>query len=195
MGLSVNAGCTKWLRHRAAAPRNRHEETMLHEMTVIQFSKMLNNLSRCLDKAVAYAEAKKVDPAVLLQTRLAPDQFSLTRQVQIACDNAKNGVSRLTGRDAPKFEDTEQTVSELKARIEKVIGYLNTISAQDFKGAEERKISLPYWSGKHLNGLEYFQQYLIPNFYFHVTTAYSILRNSGIDVGKSDYMGELPLKS
>lgn len=168
---------------------------MLHELTVIQFSKMLNNLSRCLDKAVAYAEGKKVDPSVLLQTRLAPDQFNFTRQVQIACDNAKNGVSRLTGREAPKFEDTEQTVPELKARIEKVIGYLNGVSAQDFKGAEERKISLPYWNGKHLNGSEYLQQYLIPNFYFHVNAAYSILRNNGVDVGKSDYMGELPLKS
>jgi hypothetical protein len=164
-------------------------------MTVIQFSKMLTNLSRCLDKAAAYADSKKFDSAVLLQTRLAPDQFNLARQVQIACDNAKNGVSRLTGREAPKFEDTEQTLPELKARIEKVIGYLSSVSAQDFKGAEERKISLPYWSGKHLNGLEYFQQYLIPNFYFHVTTAYAILRNNGIDVGKNDYMGELPLKS
>lgn len=168
---------------------------MFHEMTVLQFSKILNNLSRCLDKAASYAEAKKFDPAVLLQTRLAPDQFNLTRQVQIACDNAKNGVSRLIGRDAPKFEDTEQTVPELKARIEKVIGYLNGISAQDFKGAEERHISLPYWSGKHLTGQEYFQQYLIPNFYFHVNAAYSILRNNGVDVGKSDYMGELPLKA
>ncbi|HEX2881411.1 MAG TPA: DUF1993 domain-containing protein [Polyangiaceae bacterium] len=164
-------------------------------MTVIQFSKMLNNLSRCLDKAAAYADSKKFDSAVLLQTRLAPDQFNLVRQVQIACDNAKNGVSRLTGREAPKFEDTEQTVPELKARIEKVIGYLSTVGAQDFKGAEERKISLPYWNGKHLNGQEYFQQYLIPNFYFHVNAAYSILRNNGIDVGKSDYMGELPLKT
>jgi hypothetical protein len=168
---------------------------MFHEMTVIQFSKMLSNLSRCLDKAAAYAETKKFDPAVLLQTRLAPDQFNLTRQVQIACDNAKNGVSRLTGREAPKFEDTEQTVPELKARIEKVIGYLNGVSAQDFKGAEERRISLPYWNGKHLNGQEYFQQYLIPNFYFHVNAAYSVLRNNGIDVGKNDYMGDLPLKA
>jgi hypothetical protein len=168
---------------------------MLHEMTVIQFSKMLSNLSRCLDKAAAYAEAKKFDPAVLLQTRLAPDQFNLTRQVQIACDNAKNGVARLTGKEAPKFEDTEQTLPELKARIEKVVGYLASITVQDFKGAEERKISLPYWSGKHLNGQEYFQQYLIPNFYFHMATAYSILRNNGVDVGKSDYMGELPLKA
>jgi hypothetical protein len=167
---------------------------MLHEMTVIQFSKMLSNLSRCLDKAAAYAEAKKFDPAVLLQTRLAPDQFNLTRQVQIACDNAKNGVARLTGKEAPKFEDTEQTLPELKARIERVVGYLASITVQDFKGAEERKISLPYWSGKHLNGQEYFQQYLIPNFYFHMATAYSILRNNGVDVGKSDYMGELPLK-
>jgi len=168
---------------------------MFHEMTVVQFSKMLSNLSRCLDKAAAYAEAKKFEPAVLLQTRLAPDQFNLTRQVQIACDNAKNGVARLTGKEAPKFEDTEQSVPELKARIEKVIGWLNGIGAQDFKGAEERRIALPYWNGKHLNGQEYFQQYLIPNFYFHVNASYSILRNNGVDVGKSDYMGELPLKA
>jgi hypothetical protein len=164
-------------------------------MTAVQFSKMLSNLSRCLDKAVAYAEAKKFDPAVLLQTRLAPDQFNLTRQVQIACDNAKNGVARLTGRDAPRFEDTEKTVPELKARIEKVLGYLSSIGSADFKGAEDRRISLPYWNGKHLSGQEYFQQYLIPNFYFHVNAAYSIMRNNGVDLGKSDYMGELPLKT
>jgi hypothetical protein len=168
---------------------------MYYDLTVTQFSRMLSNLSRCLDKAAAYAESKKFDPAVLLQTRLAPDQFTLARQVQIACDNAKNGVARLSGREAPVFEDKEQTVPELKARIEKVIGFLSGVTAQDFKGADERRISLPYWGGKYLTGQEYFQQYLIPNFYFHVTTAYSILRNNGIDVGKSDYTGELPLKA
>jgi hypothetical protein len=168
---------------------------MYYEMTVVQFSKMLSNLSRCLDKAGAYAEAKKFDSSVLLQTRLAPDQFNLVRQVQIACDNAKNGVARLTGREAPKFEDNEQAIPELKARIEKVIGFLGGITAQDFAGTDERRISLPYWGGKHLLGKEYFQQYLIPNFYFHVNAAYSILRNNGVDVGKSDYMGELPLKA
>ena len=167
---------------------------MLHEMIVPEFSKMLKNLSNVLDKGAQYAEAKKFDMEVLLNSRLAPDQFNLIRQVQIACDSAKICAARLAGKEAPVHEDKEKTLPELKARIEQVITYLNTFKAQDFNGAFERKISQPRWEGKYLTGMEFVIQHAIPNVFFHVTTAYSILRNNGVDVGKKDYLGELPYK-
>lgn len=168
---------------------------MLYELTAPQYTKMLQNLSRLLDKGVQLAETKKFDVDVLLNSRLAPDQFNLIRQIQIATDTAKLSVSRLTGKEAPKHEDNEKTLPELKARIDSVIQYLSTIKAADFNGAEERKISQPRWEGKYLLGAEYAQQHALPNFYFHVTTAYSILRHNGVDIGKKDYLGDLPLKA
>ena len=167
---------------------------MLYEITVPQFKKMLSNLSRILDKASAHAEAKKFDVAVLLNSRLAPDQFHFTRQVQIVCDTAKLGAARLAGKEAPVHEDKEATLPELKARIESVLGYLNTFSTNDFSGAEERKISQPRWEGKYLTGFEFATQHAIPNLYFHLTTAYAILRHNGVDLGKKDYLGEMPFK-
>ena len=167
---------------------------MLYEITVPQFKKMLQNLSTVLDKGAKYAETKKVDVEVLLNARLAPDQFNLIRQVQIACDTAKLGASRLTGKEAPVHEDTEKTLPELKARIDKTLSYLDTLSAKDFAGADERRVSQPRWEGKYLNGFEFAIQHALPNLYFHVTTAYSILRNNGVDVGKKDYLGEMPFK-
>lgn len=167
---------------------------MFYEITVHQFSKMLNNLSRVLDKGEKFAEGKKIEMEVLLNSRLAPDQFNLIRQIQIACDTAKMCAARLSGKEAPAHEDNEKTLPELKARIEKVIGYLNTFKAQDFQGAAERKISQPRWEGKWMTGAEYFMQHAIPNLYFHVTTAYSILRHNGVDIGKKDYLGEMPFK-
>lgn len=167
---------------------------MLYEFTIPQFTKMLQNLSRILDKAALHAETKKFDVEVLLNLRLYPDQFNLIRQVQIACDTAKLAASRLTGKDAPTHEDNEKTVPELKARIEAVIAYLGTFSEADFKGAEERKVSQPRWEGKYLNGKEFALQHAVPNLYFHITTAYSILRHNGVEVGKKDYLGEMPFK-
>jgi hypothetical protein len=167
---------------------------MLYELTAPQYTKMLQNLGHLLDKGVQLAETKKFDVEVLLNSRLAPDQFNLIRQVQIATDTAKLSVSRLTGKEVPKHEDNEKTLPELKARIESVISYLNTFKAADFKGAEERKISQPRWEGKYLLGAEYVQQHALPNFYFHITTAYSILRHNGVDIGKKDYLGNIPLK-
>jgi hypothetical protein len=167
---------------------------MLYELTAPQYTKMLQNLGHLLDKGVQLAETKKFDVEVLLNSRLAPDQFNLLRQVQIATDTAKLSVSRLTGKEVPKHEDNEKTLPELKARIESVISYLNTFKAADFKGAEERKISQPRWEGKYLLGAEYVQQHALPNFYFHITTAYSILRHNGVDIGKKDYLGNIPLK-
>jgi hypothetical protein len=167
---------------------------MLYEITVPQFTKMLHNLSHIIDKAVQNSTERKFDIDVLLNTRLAPDQFNFIRQVQIACDTAKLYASRMTGKEAPVNEDTEKTLPEVKARIEQTIGYLNTFKAEDFKGAEERKISQPRWEGKYLTGFEFATQHAIPNMYFHVTTAYAILRHSGVPVGKKDYLGEMPYK-
>lgn len=167
---------------------------MFYEINVKQFSKMLANLGAILDKAALFAEGKKIDIEVLLNSRLAPDQFTLIRQVQIACDTAKLSASRLTGKDAPVHEDGEKTLAELKTRISQVITYLGTFSEKDFNGAAERKISQPRWEGKWLTGTEFFIQHAVPNLYFHVTTAYSILRHNGVGVGKKDYLGEMPFK-
>jgi hypothetical protein len=170
------------------------EILMFFEMTVPQFIKMLSNLSLFLDKAALFADQKKFDPEVLLNSRLAPDQFNLIRQVQIACDSAKLSVSRLTGKDAPVHSDNEKTIAELKMRINDVINYLSTFKSEDFQDAAERKISQPRWEGKYLSGNEYLIQYALPNVYFHITTAYAILRNNGVDLGKKDFLGELSYK-
>jgi len=167
---------------------------MLYSFTIPPFIKMLQNLNRILDKAALHAEAKKFDVEVLLSSRLYPDQFNLIKQIQIACDTAKLGASRLTGKEAPLHEDKEKTLPELKNRIEDVIRYLKTFSAEDFKGAEERKVSQPRWEGKYLNGEEFALQHALPNLYYHITTAYSILRHNGVEVGKKDYLGEMPFK-
>ena len=159
-----------------------------------QFAKMLHNLSSLLDKANSFAEAKKIEPEVLLNSRLAPDMFNLTRQVQIACDSAKLGASRLSGKDAPVNDDKEKTIPELKARIESTIGFLASVKEADFNGWEERKISQPRWEGKWLTGNDYLHQHVIPNVYFHITTAYAILRHNGVEVGKKTYLGEMPYK-
>lgn len=168
---------------------------MLYELTVVQFTKTLTNLDLILNKAVAHAEAKKFDVGVLLNSRLAPDQFNLIRQIQIACDTAKLGVSRLTGKSAPIHEDNETTLPELKTRIQEVITYLGTFSPDDFSGAKECHVSQPRWEGKYLTGFEFAIQHVIPNIYFHVTTAYAILRHNGVDIGKKDYLGPMPYKS
>lgn len=170
---------------------------MLYDLTVVQFSKMLNNLNAILDKAALAAEAKKYDVSVLLNARLAPDQFNLIRQVQIACDTAKIGVARLAGvvDSAPKHDDSETTLAELKTRIAQTLDYLNSFKAEDLAEAAERQISQPRWEGKYLTGLEFAIQHAIPNIYFHVTTAYAILRHNGVDVGKKDYLGAMPYKA
>jgi hypothetical protein len=155
---------------------------------------MLHNLHHVLDKAAQFAEQKKIDIEVLLNSRLAPDQFNFIRQVQIACDTAKFAAARIAGKEAPLHEDTEKTLPELIARVEKTISYFQTFEAADFDGAEEQKISIPRWEGKYLTGEEFVLQNSIPNFYFHVTTAYSILRHNGVDLGKRYFLGELPFK-
>ncbi len=169
---------------------------MIHDIVVIQFAKMLRNLLAILDEAAKYADEKKFDVDVLLQSRLAPDQFTFIRQVQVACDTAKLGVARLTDteKDAPVHADTEQTLSEIKARIETVLSYLKGFSPKAFSEAAERRISQPRWKGKTLSGQEFLIQHVIPNFYFHVTTAYAILRHNGVNIGKNSYLGAMPFR-
>lgn len=167
---------------------------MLYEITIPQFTKMLTNLNKIIDKAALNAESRKFDVEVLFNSRLAPDQFNFIRQIQIACDTAKLCASRLSGKEAPVQEDNEKTLAEVKARIESVITYLGTFKKEDFNGAEERKISQPRWEGKYLTGEEYALHHALPNIYFHITTAYSILRHNGVDIGKKDYLGEMPYK-
>lgn len=175
-------------------PTPQTDFTMLYPIVVPQFSKMLGNLIAILNEAEQYAATKNFDPSVLLGSRLAPDQFDLTRQIQIACDTAKLAAARLAGKadDAPQHEDTETSLPELKARIESVIGYLSTFNAADFADAPERRITQPRWKGKSLSGEEFLIQHALPNLYFHITTAYSILRHNGVGVGKRIYLGTLP---
>ncbi|MES2663053.1 MAG: DUF1993 domain-containing protein [Pseudomonadota bacterium] len=170
---------------------------MFYDLTVVQFSKMLTNLSAILAKAESFAELKKTDVSVLLNSRLAVDQFNLIRQVQIACDTAKLGVARLVGQvdAAPKHEDNETTLAELQTRIHDVINYISRFQEKDFVNAATQKISQPRWEGKYVTGAEFLIQHAIPNLYFHVTTAYAILRHNGVDVGKKDFLGAMPYKS
>ena len=169
---------------------------MLYDLTVVQFSKMLTNLSVVLDKASGFADGKKIDMAVLLNARLAPDQFNLTRQVQIACDTAKLAVARLVDQAdaAPKHDDSETTLAELQERIQSVVNYLAGFSEADFAAAASTKITQARWAGKHMLGEDFAIQHAIPNVYFHITTAYAILRHNGVEVGKKDYLGAMPLR-
>lgn len=168
---------------------------MVYELLVPQYIRVLKNLNAMMTKAAGYADSKKFEIDVLAQARLAPDQFAFYRQVQIACDTAKLSASRLTGKDAPVHDDKETSWTQLKKRTEDVISYLQSFKAKDFEGAEARHITQPRWEGKWLTGYEYTVNHAIPNFYFHVTTAYSILRHNGVDVGKKDFLGELPYKN
>ena len=169
---------------------------MLYDLTVVQFSKMLNNLNNILDKAEAFAAFKKVDIAVLLSSRLAADQFNLIGQIQIACDIAKISVARLTGQlvSVPKHDDTKTTLEELRQRIASVIEYLDGFSEADFAHAATIHVSQPRWAGKYLTGYEFAIEHATPNLYFHITTAYAILRHNGVEVGKKDYLGAIPYK-
>jgi hypothetical protein len=151
-------------------------------------------MSAILDKAVCYAEEKKFDVSYLLQARLFPDQFSFLRQIQIASDSAKGAAARLAGIEPPKMEDTETTVEDLKKRIERTIDFLETLRPEQIDKSESRKIGIWFRPGRYLTGFEFLTEMALPNFYFHITTAYSILRHNGVNIGKTDYLGELSLK-
>jgi hypothetical protein len=163
--------------------------------TLGQMKKMLRQLDKWLEAAGAYAKAKSFDPDLFLGFRLAPDQFALGRQVQATCDVAKLATSRLTGKDAPTHPDTEKTLDELRARVRSVLEYLDGVSAKDFEGAAGRVVTQPRWEGKVMTGADYFLEHGLPNFFFHVTHVYAILRHNGVNVGKRDYLGTLSLRA
>jgi hypothetical protein len=180
----------------ALAPRIEYGPGMdLYDLSVPQFSKMLQNVDRWLELAVAYAKAKKFEPDELVTQRLAPDMFTLARQVQSACDAAKFACAYLTGKQPPSHPDTEKTIDELRTRIRTVRAHLETYKREDFAGAADRKVSPPWLGGKWLTAPDYLLQASIPNFFFHVTTAYNILRHSGVDtLGKHVFIGQLPIR-
>jgi hypothetical protein len=162
----------------------------MYQASAPRFVNMLNNLSVLLDKAQAHAEARKIDPAALTTFRLYPDMFPLTRQVQIACDAAKGAVARLAGVDIPKHEDTEQTFADLKARIAKTVEFIRSVAASKVDGSEERAVTLKLrGQDTTFKGAEYLLGFAWPNFYFHVTTVYNILRHNGVELGKRDFLG------
>ncbi len=167
---------------------------MIHALTTTQFIRMLENFAGVLDKADQFAQAKKLDFAVLMESRLSPDQFPFARQVQIMCDTAKKGAALITGKEPPTHADTEKTLPELRARVDSVAKYLKTFTPKDFDGYATRHVTTPRWEGQYLTGEEYAIHHVIPNFYFHFTTAYAILRHNGVDVGKKDYLGKMPFK-
>jgi len=162
----------------------------MYQASAPRFVHTLKNLSAILDKAQAYAEAKKIDPIVLTGFRLYPDMLPMARQVQIATDTAKGAVARLAGAEIPKYEDSEQTFAELKARIAKTIDFINSFKPAQVDGSEDSEVVLKL-GGKDVTftGMQYLFGFVHPNFYFHVTTAYDILRHNGVEIGKRDYIG------
>lgn len=164
-----------------------------HEI-VLEMKKLLGNVDGWLVKAAAHATARKLDPDLFLQSRLAPDMFPLRMQVTTVCDQAKFSAARSAGKDAPSHPDDEKTMDDLRKRIATVIAYLDGFSAKDFEGVEGRKVALPRWEGKSMTATEYLLEYGMPNFFFHLTTTYAILRHDGVELGKRDYLGKLPLR-
>lgn len=162
----------------------------MYQASVPGFIRGLNNLSAILTKAEAYAGTKKIDPSVFINARLAPDMYPLSRQVQIATDGAKGCAARLAGIDIPSYEDNETTFAELQARIAKTITFLKSVSAAQIDGSEERKITFKLRGGEiQFLGQPYLLTFVLPNFYFHLSTAYDILRHNGLEIGKPDYLG------
>ena len=164
----------------------------MYALSVDIFTHALGNLSAILEKGVAHATARKFDPNLLIASRLAPDMLPLSKQVQIACDISKNSVARLAGKEPPRFDDNEKTMEELRARIARTVDYLKSIPAAALEGSEERDIKVP--AGERtleFKGLTFLQRWAIPNAMFHVTTAYNILRQSGVEIGKRDFLGSL----
>lgn len=162
----------------------------MYSASVPVFVRTLGNLSTILDKAAAHAETRKIDPAVFLGARLYPDMFPLTRQVQVACDFAKGPVARLAGQEPPKFDDTEASIAELQARIARTIAFVQEFKPEQFEGSETRDVQLKIRDqAVTVKGLDYLFNLAKPNFYFHATTAYDILRHNGVELGKRDFIG------
>jgi hypothetical protein len=164
----------------------------IYEISVQPLTRGLTNLTALLDKAAAHAAAKKFDSAVLAQSRLYPDMYPLVRQVQIACDTAKGAAARLAGIDPPKHEDTEATFADLKARIAKTLDFLKTVNAAQLKDAEGRSIELKFPNGSlKFTGIAYLTDFVLPNFYFHFSIVYALMRKAGVEIGKEDFLGAI----
>ena len=162
----------------------------MYQASVPRFVNILGNLSGILDKAQAFAEARKVDDTVLTAYRLYPDMLPLTKQVQIACDAAKGVVARLAGVDIPVHEDTEKTLADLKARIARTIAFIQTVTPAQIDGTEEKEIVIKRGEKEaRYTGMQYLLGHAVPNFYFHITTTYAILRHNGVEIGKRDFLG------
>lgn len=162
----------------------------IYQASIPVFIRMLENLSSILDKAAAHAEAKKIDPAIFISARLAPDMYPLNRQIQIATDVVKACAARLAGIEVPSYEDNESTFPELQARIAKTVAFLQSVSAEQINGSEERKITLKlHDKATDFLGQNYLFNFVFPNFYFHLTVAYTILRHNGLEIGKTDFVG------
>lgn len=162
----------------------------MYQASIPVFTRQLNNLSTILGLAAAHAEAKKIDPSVFLNARLAPDMFPLSRQVQIACDGVKGGAALLAGIEAPSHADDETSFAELQARIAKTLAFLQGVSATQIDGSEERTVTLKRRDKEtHFQGQAFLLDHVMPNFYFHLTTAYAILRHNGVEIGKRDFLG------
>jgi hypothetical protein len=158
------------------------------------FVPMLRSLSNLIDKGAEHARANKSDPDALVTARLAPDMYSLAQQVQLACHQAIDATARLSGKDAAQLENNEKTLEELKVRIAKTINYVESVRASAFEGAEDRKITIPIPENNmefEMNGLQFLRDWALPHFYFHVVTAYGILRHNGVDIGKRDYLSHV----
>ncbi len=162
----------------------------MYQVSVPRFVNILGNLSNILDKAQVHVDAKKIDPMTLTAYRLFPDMLPMSTQVQIACDTAKGAVARLAGVDIPVFEDNEKTLADLKARIAKTISFIQSVSAGQIEGSEDKEIVLKRGDKEtRYKGMQFLLGHATPNIYFHVTTAYNILRHNGIEIGKRDYLG------
>ncbi|MDE2236226.1 MAG: DUF1993 domain-containing protein [Gammaproteobacteria bacterium] len=162
----------------------------MYQASVPVFIRMLNNLSSILKKGEAHAQAKKIEPSVLINARLYPDMFTLARQVQIATDQVKGCAARLSGAEPPSYEDKEQSFAELQARLEKTLQYLKSFKPEQIDGSEERMVNLKVRDKTiSLKGRDYLFERVYPNFFFHVTTAYDILRHNGVEIGKGDFLG------
>lgn len=162
-----------------------------YDVTVPVFKRMLESLDHLLSKGMAYANEKGISEQTMLDDRLAPDMFPLSRQIQIATDNAKGATARFCGIEAPVFEDTEETVDDLHERIAKTIAFLDNVTPEQFADAHGRSIEMRYYPDKVFTAEGYLTQYALPNFFFHVNMAYALLRAMGADIGKSDYLGPL----
>jgi uncharacterized protein len=164
----------------------------MHSASVPVFVRMLTNLGQWLDKAEAHAAAKKFETGVFLASRLAPDMLPFTSQIQIACDGAKLAVARLSGVDAPKFEDNETSFAELRERVRKTLDFVQSVPASKIEGTEDKDVTIPRRAGPlTLKGEVYLKHFVLPNFYFHMTTTYALLRHNGVELGKNDFLGAL----